>query len=166
MTSARPVDAWLDRGRRASPRFASLVEADCTVTSPATARDVLAVTSYVVSPTLGSLAPSSGRGPDRRGASVQVLAAPGETITTCAAGPGTSSHYAPDAGTSLAAAHVTGAIAVMLEAEPALSRADVLDRLRRTARTDADTSAGPASGWGAGKLDLCAAVGCAAVGVP
>jgi subtilisin family serine protease len=82
-------------------------------------------------------------------------------VTTSAAAPAATS-YQPWHGTSFAAPHVTGAIALMLEAAPGLTRAQVTDCLIQNIRTDPDTAAGPASGWGAGKLDIHAALSCAA----
>jgi subtilisin family serine protease len=161
MTSGSPVHAWLDRGLFSSPRFdAAVIDSDCTITSPATTDGVLAVGSYLVSPTIGPLAATSGRGPGRIGQAVNLLAAPGENITTCAAGPTASPAHMRLHGTSLAAAHVTGAIALMLQANPSLTRAEILDCITLSARRDPDTATGPASGWGAGKLDIAAALAC------
>jgi subtilisin family serine protease len=164
MTSGAPVDVWLDRGARmVSPRFEPAdADADCTITSPATADGVIAVSSYTVRPTIGPFAGSSGRGPDRIGVAPPLLAAPGQTIISSAASNVAATPYAPSQGTSLAAAHVTGAIALMLEAKPSMTRDEVRDCLTASARTDPDTAAGPASGWGAGKLDIDAALVCAA----
>jgi subtilisin family serine protease len=162
MTSGGAVHAWLDRGLFSSPRFdVAVIDSDCTITSPATSDGVLAVGSYLVSPTVGALATSSGRGPGRLGHAVNLLAAPGESITTCAAGPNASPAHDRLQGTSLAAAHVTGAIALMLQANPSLTRAQVLDCITLSARSDPDTATGPASGWGAGKLNIAAALTCA-----
>jgi hypothetical protein len=51
----------------------------------------------------------------------------------------------------------------MLEANNALTRWQLYDCLLKNARTDADTSAGPPTGWGSGKLDIAAALQCATV---
>jgi subtilisin family serine protease len=161
-TSGQPVHAWLERGQLASPRFGPpYADADYTATAPATADEVLPVAAYSLSPTLGRFADLSSRGPDRRGRTLQGLSAPGDPITSCAASPFYTKAHAPDSGTSYAAAHVTGAIALLLQAEPTLTRKQVLDCLLQNARTDPDTAAGPATGWGAGKLDICAALRCA-----
>jgi hypothetical protein len=48
----------------------------------------------------------------------------------------------------------------MLQGQPALTRVQALDCLVSAARSDNDTANGPASGWGAGKLDICAALAC------
>jgi subtilisin family serine protease len=161
-TSGQPVHAWLERGLLASPRFRPpYADADYTATAPATADEILPVAAYSLSPTLGRFADFSSRGPDRRGRTLQGLSAPGDPITSCAASPFYTKAHVPDSGTSYAAAHVTGAIALLLQAEPTLTRKQVLDCLLQNARTDPDTAAGPATGWGAGKLDICAALSCA-----
>ncbi len=161
MTSGAPVHAWLDRGLFSSPRFAgAAIDDDCTITSPATADGVLAVGSYLVSPTVGALSPSSGRGPGRLGQTVTLLAAPGESITTCAPWPSSSHTHERRRGTSLAAAHVTGTIALMLQADSSLTRRAILDCVTFNTRSDPDTAVGPESGWGAGKLDITAALAC------
>ncbi len=162
MTSGADVHAWLDRGWSASPRFAGhVVDSDVTLTSPATARGVLAVGSYQVSPHLGPLASSSARGPARRGENVNLLAAPGESVTTCAAAPRAGAAHTRMRGTSLAAAHVTGALALLLQANPGLTRVQAIDCILANARADEHTAAGPESGWGFGKLDVAAALSCA-----
>jgi len=155
-----PVDAWLDPGRGInSPRFeAGAAEPECTVTAPATAHGAIPVGAYAMSPTRGRLAPSSGRGPDRRGSPVPLLTAPGAPIMTTGPSQTGSSDFAVAYGTSLAAAHVTGAVALMLEARPDAGRDRIAGCLRRGARSDTDTEAGPGSAWGAGKLDVDAAL--------
>jgi minor extracellular serine protease Vpr len=162
IVSGRPVDAWLDRSLGiSSPYFAAHGEADRTVTAPATASGAIAVGAYTMSPTVGRLSPSSGRGPDRNDDPVEMLAAPGGPVTTTESTYTGSVEFAPAYGTSLAAPHVTGAIALMLEAAPQITRSQALDCLRSSAHSDNDTNAGPASAWGAGKLDVGAALACA-----
>lgn len=162
ITSESPIDVWLDCGfGLSSPHFTqSDAEADHTITAPATATGAVAVGSYAMSPTVGRLASYSGRGPDRTESPVEMLTAPGGPVTTAEPGLTGAVNFAPAYGTSFAAPHVTGAIALMLEAAPHLTRDEVIDCLRRSARSDAETSAGPASAWGAGKLDIAAALAC------
>jgi subtilisin family serine protease len=153
------VDAWLDRALGPfSPRFAAPhVDSDHTITSPASAREAIAVGSYSTSP-LGAVSASSARGPDRLDVPVELIAAPGEPILTAAAGAAHAASFSVGHGTSLAAAHVTGAIALMLETNQKCTRAEVARCLRSTARSDKYTNAGPATAWGAGKLDIAAAL--------
>lgn len=65
------------------------------------------------------------------------------------------------AGTSFAAPLVTGAVALMLEADPLLTPNKVKNILKNTARTDSKTGNIPPSGttnWGWGKIDVYQAV--------
>ena len=153
------VDAWLDRplGPFAARFAPPHLDPDHTVTSPAGADQALAVGSYSISP-LGTVSPSSARGPDRLDVPIDLIAAPGEPISTAAAGGSHAHSFDVGRGTSLAAAHVTGAIALMLETNQGCTRAEVARCLRATARTDQYTNAGPATAWGAGKLDIAAAL--------
>lgn len=160
VTSGEPVHAWLEQGWPASPRFAKNADSDCTVTGPGMADDVVVVGAYQLSPTLGAFFQASGRGPDRRGQALRGLAAPGDPITSCAASTVHATAHAVHYGTSFAAPHVTGAIALMLQAKPTSTRKQILDCLLHTARTDPDTALGPAAGWGAGKLCVVPAVTC------
>jgi subtilisin family serine protease len=158
--SGRPIDVWLERGWE-QPRFRSFVDRTCTVTAPAACPGVIAVSGYDLSPTLGTFDHESGLAPDRRGNGLTMIAAPGRPVTApTAAGHSVALHH-PVCGTSFAAAHVSGAIALMLQAAPSLSRNDVLECLTAQARLDGDTAAGPAEGWGAGKLDIAGALACA-----
>jgi subtilisin family serine protease len=130
--------------------------------APAAAGDVLSASAYCLAPGLGTFADLSSRGPDRLGRALAGLAAPGKPVTSCMAAPfyPATAHTA-DSGTSYAAAHVAGAIAVLLQAQPTLTRKQVLDCLLTNARTDINTATGRANGWGAGKLDIHAALRCA-----
>ena len=66
--------------------------------------------------------------------------------------------YYPNKGTSMSAPVVTGAIALMLQANPMLTVADVREVLKRTAVRDEYVMGDDPSRWGAGKLDAWAAV--------
>jgi subtilisin family serine protease len=163
MTTGEPVHAWLERGRPgSSPRFLAFHDPDVTLTAPAGANEVLAVGSYTLSPTLGPLSDFSGRGPTRSGSALSHICAPGAPVTTLAPSSTHAVAHTPHRGTSFAAAHVTGAIALILEANNALTRSQLQDCLLMCARMDADTLAGPSTGWGSGKLDIAAALQCAA----
>ena len=77
--------------------------------------------------------------------------------------PYASIHQVMRQGTSLAAAHVTGAIALLLQANPLLPPEEVAALLRNTAQRDEYTAAhmGTATPWsapwGAGKLQVLTA---------
>lgn len=114
---------------------------------PAAYRGVIAVTATDDSDGIFAMA--------QRGTHVSV-AAPGVDILAPAPGGG----YDVSSGTSLATAHVTGIIALMLEEEPALSQVDIRAILEKTAhRHAADVPAGTS---GAGRVDAAAAANAAA----
>ncbi len=64
--------------------------------------------------------------------------------------------FAGEGGTSLAAPIITGAIALMLEAVPTLTRQDILSIFAITARNDQQTT--EENRWGYGKIDIEAAM--------
>jgi hypothetical protein len=57
-------------------------------------------------------------------------------------------------GTSFSAPHVTGAVALLFERDPARDALDIRNDLSATARTDNFTGQVPNSQWGFGKLDV------------
>ena len=125
--------------------------------------------SYVGTPPAGALASFSSPGPTRDGRLKPDLVAPGSAIgaTTsfdiphaCPAPPAVS-EYLDDggnhrvfAGTSTAAPHVAGAVALLLQKFGALSPQQVTDYLRTHAVTDGFTGPVPNNDWGYGKLQL------------
>ncbi len=149
-----------------------------TITEPATAKEVIAVGAYTTkifwqgadgephrftnAQSEGQLATFSARGPTRDGRMKPDLTAPGTAIVSALARDSELSRneklvlpgraYAAMQGTSMAAPHVAGAIALLLQAQPHLSAQEILDTLTRTALQDAFTTSGPATAWGAGKL--------------
>ncbi|HEY6572020.1 MAG TPA: S8 family serine peptidase, partial [Candidatus Eisenbacteria bacterium] len=122
----------------------------------------------VPQPTLGAIAIFSSHGPLRNGKPKPDISAPGNGV---AAGKSASATFDPRAvaadgvhavlaGTSMSAPHVTGAVALLL-AQPAWatkSPTALRNRLQSTARTDAFTGAVPNATWGAGKLNVAAAL--------
>jgi subtilisin family serine protease len=137
-----------------------------TVTSPGTANNAITVASYStrgiggVAP--GALSPFSGRGPRIDNQHVLDVAAPGHYDVACARSKdlpdGALGQYAWFSGTSAAAAHVAGAAALLLQEDPERSPDQVRQTLRDAARRDTDTGVVPNENWGAGKLDIRAAV--------
>jgi hypothetical protein len=125
---------------------------------------------YTSPPAVGDIAPFSSAGPTRDGRIKPEIAAPGMGVMSALsrhtnAPPARSSPDGPHwvlEGTSMAAPHVAGAVALMLQHRPALGPEEVLEILSRSARQDAFTSrvydtnvaARPADWWGFGKLDV------------
>ncbi len=167
-----------------------------SIAVPATARSVIAVGAYATRNTwtseidgsqqvedlgLGRLAPYSSIGPtaapERTGVKPDITA-PGSVIISARArsipdGPDVvDSNRVIMQGTSMAAPHVAGAVALMLQAAPKLSSDDVRRIFTHTARADIMTGSTPNEAYGLGKLDAKAAVamaenepqGCAATG--
>ena len=151
---------------------------DATLSIPGTASQVITVANHASRTSRCDCWPSTGivssssRGPVARGAAANQkpdIAAPGLEITSAKADAanlrGRCCDCCPDAccclyedltGTSMAAPHVAGAIALLLEENPRLTRADIVHHLQTTARER------PAGGWdatwGGGKLNIQAAI--------
>lgn len=149
-----------------------------TVTEPATAKKIIAIGAYTTkvswqgadgeshrftdAQSEGQLAKFSARGPTRDGRMKPDLTAPGTAIVSALAKDSEVSRseklvlpggaYAAMQGTSMAAPHVAGAVALLLQAQPHLRAEEILSQLQRTALQDAFTASGPATAWGAGKL--------------
>jgi subtilisin family serine protease len=170
-------DMWVTTGT------ATLVGGDSmlTIDEPGNADRVITVGAYTTKATwpsqsgnqdytsqysVGTLASFSSRGPTRDGRVKPELAAPGAWI--CAAlseDAGWQSAFVhPDGfhtmelGTSMAAPHVCGAIALLLSVDPDLTATEIRDLLTLTAVQDGRTGAAPNPLWGWGKLDVAAAV--------
>jgi subtilisin family serine protease len=154
--------AWIQRNSLAQFR-APFVSRASTISIPGTSRAVITAGAYVsngagTGAAAGTLSVFSSRGPTRDGRRAPTLAAPGEELT--AAQPQGS--FGAKAGTSMAAPMITGAVALMLEVDPTQTADEIRTCLESTARTDGQTGAVPNNDWGAGKLDVRAAVQCAA----
>jgi subtilisin family serine protease len=164
-------DAWIERDVRLDTNnFADqsfFVGADFvperTLGTPATARRAIAVANYVHA----AEAPedSSSRGPTRDGRRKPEVAAPGTTIfSSCAGGgrpnpkkPGTNFPMRiPMTGTSMAAPHVTGVVAQLLQRRPDL-RADQLRTILIASARPVAGQAGFDIAWGFGRVDAEAA---------
>ncbi len=159
-----------------------------TMGEPSTAKRTISVGNYVSSRCFvsvdtkqyclngisetGGAHPSTSRGPTRDGREKPELAAPGATILSAlsidseARKPGhpdgflrsTDGLHIAQIGTSMAAPHVTGVVALMLQKQPTLTPEEVRVALQTTARTDVKTGQGWNAVWGRGKLDALGAV--------
>ncbi|MGS2619516.1 S8 family serine peptidase [Micromonospora sp. LZ34] len=153
--------------------------ADSTVKMPGTSAGAITVANHASRTGCcdcwpsNDIVASSSRGPVARNAAANpkpTIAAPGLEITSAAADAanlaGNCCSCCPDAccvlytdktGTSMAAPHVAGAVALMFEENPNLTSADIVRHLRATARAAPGQPPDPNT-WGAGKLDAQAAV--------
>jgi minor extracellular serine protease Vpr len=158
-------------------------DSDKTITMPGTANKIITVGSFMGVGTwtdingnitdetanggsVGAISLFSSLGPAADSRIKPELVAPGEPIiattpsTISASDKGDATHHALE-GSSMAAPHVTGAIALMLERNGCLTFTEIKDALINTVSTDASTGTGssvPNNTYGYGKLDVDAAV--------
>ncbi len=160
-----------------SPRFQTQISpsdgdfrgnSTSTIGSPATAFSTIAVGAYVTrtgSPNYGALknlASFSSRGPTPDGRTLDI-AAPGSAIISAMSHDVNSAvNYQLMSGTSMAAPHVTGLVALLLERNSRLGPDGVRSILAQTARFDGGESpaagALPSNDWGYGKATAGAAM--------
>jgi subtilisin family serine protease len=164
--SAVAFDAWIHNPHDdPSPYFTNPDKAK-TITPPATALNAVAVGAY--NPRDSNLAPFSSWGPTADGRLKPDICAPGMGIFAPKAGKRNlgcccdccENFYRPDEGTSMAAPHVTGVAALMLQRDPTLSYRIVRNQIQVTGRSP-DPITGPTlpnSNWGYGKVDALGAV--------
>jgi subtilisin family serine protease len=182
---ATPVDvhAWVSAGGTDlnAPIFPTGSSSDMTISFPASARGAIAVANYESRRSQcdfcasGEVVDKSSRGPVRNESAANpnpkpTIAAPGEDITSAEYDACTlkgnccdclpccevfCSQYQDMSGTSQAAPHVTGAVALMLELDRTMTKDDIVRYLSDTARRG---PVGQEGVWGAGKLDVGAAI--------
>lgn len=167
-------------------RFISLIEPGGTVWDLATAKNNICPNSYVLRQEwttvggtgsyigdengIGSLWTGSGVGPTQDGRYGIDISVPGNTNFGAYAAdsyfasfqssllPNGPATYGTLAAVSGASPVLTGAVALMLEADPTLTAPQIKKILQETARADAFTGAVPNNEWGYGKLDVYAAI--------
>lgn len=178
---ASEADMWLyywSLGGLA-PNFLMGVEEAEIVGSPASADSVIAVASYVTKAswpsidgnnyvynppvTQGDISPFSSPGPRRDGWLKPDISAPGQGIFSALSTDMTPTpdpvFVHPDGvhilnqGTSMAAPHITGVVALMYNAFGSIYTEKAVSKLFQSARTDGHTGAGPNPTWGWGKVD-------------
>ena len=183
-------DAWVDSDSCSYPAATFqdgegyTIEENGTVSVPATATGAIAVGAYVTKNSwinklgksvvigdydLGDLAPFSSQGPTRDGRTKPDVTAPGLYIAGARSLEIPPSDGDPDqyhrvlAGTSMAAPHVAGVVALMLQYRPGLTPEEVRSVLIAGADLDAFTQLiDPSTGsneWGWGKTDARTATG-------
>ena len=135
--------------------YSDKISDEGTVTFPSTADSCIAIGAYTVNyawgenDAIGKLCYYSGIGYNISGKVGIDICAPGHSTFT--SGPNNS--YTLFSGTSSAAPHVVGTVALMLQVKPSLTHTDVRNILRYTAKSDEFTGTVPNTKWGAGKLN-------------
>lgn len=172
------MDAWVDRfvgdvrfPAPGSPGDSVKATDLGTITIPGTAPSVVTVANHDSPGWLWgseSIHKESSRGPARVPVAdypKPTIAAPGTDIKAAEANHDgicpqwICTAWVEQTGTSMAAPHVAGALALLLQRYPTMPLAEVHDRLRTSARDPVDASDIPAwYRWGAGKLDAQALV--------
>ncbi|QAA76914.1 MAG: hypothetical protein BIP78_1148 [Candidatus Bipolaricaulis sibiricus] len=166
------VDGWVENPSAGQFREG---DSDYTISEPGNAQRVITVGAYVTKNRwtavtgeqtgdgiVGALASFSSRGPTRDGRLKPDLAAPGAWIASArsvSASPGgwltlPGGEYSMLLGTSMAAPHVAGAVALLFSRRPNLTWSEVKDALVAGARADSHVGMAPNRSWGAGKLDI------------
>ncbi len=124
---------------------------------------------YVINSTIAEgISSFSAQGPRTDGFLKPDLAASGQNVISAMSGdallPSSSSdnidgqYYRKNQGTSMSAPGVAGAVALLLQANPQLTAAQVKERLQQNARQEEITGEVPNTRWGYGKLDIYKAV--------
>jgi len=177
------VDAWLTTFALGStaPVFVQGMTEARLVASPATGTNILSAGAYstkrswtaidgrsyvLADAVVGDLAPLSSPGPRRDGVQAPDIAAPGYGVVGAKATTylPASSYIMPDAqhvidvGTSVAAAHLAGAVALWLGPTPALTAATARTKIQQFAYHDSYTGSTPNGHWGYGKLRVASSV--------
>ncbi len=178
-----PFHAWIERGSD-TPHFrtsgggagAILASRDATISIPGNSEHVITVGAYSTgSGANGDLGAFSSWGPSRDGRTKPEITAPGVAITSASSRVEEKTScgcccdccldfYTRKSGTSMAAPHVTGVIALMLQKNSSLSIDQIRTHLTGSCRSPGHGAATPNSQWGHGKVSAQAAV--AAVPAP
>jgi subtilisin family serine protease len=173
------VDAWLTSWSigSASATFVQGKTESRLISSPGTADGAICVTAFTTKRTwvdinntsrsyfyavMNQIASYASSGPRRDGMPLPHIAAPGYGVAGAlsAMNQVSSSYRLKDGvhfisnGTSVAAAHVAGGIALLLQTQPTLTRELALNLLQSAAIEDGYTGQVPNERWGAGKLYL------------
>jgi len=176
-------DAWLSTKGQLLAGVGYEITRQKTVGVPGTARTVITVGAYVTrmrwtagngteqgyatGENVGEIAAFSSWGPTRDGRLKPEITAPGKGIISARSVDSSSSWRDPDdaysikQGTSMAAPHTAGAIALIMQSSPDASPSIIREILKMTAKQDSRTGQidqNRSHKWGFGKLDAKKAV--------
>jgi subtilisin family serine protease len=126
-----------------------------TLTFPATMDSTIKVGAYAVNfawneRAVGDIATYSGRGPSINGDLGIDICAPGHSTFAT----GQNFTYRTFSGTSAAAPHITGLIALMLQYDGTLTNTQIKSIIRNTAIQEERMGTLPNTTWGWGKLNI------------
>src|SRR5690606_16293478 len=160
---AEEIAAWEAAGIFGSWSAGNEGPACSTTSSPGANTATYAVGAFN---SAGDIASFSSRGPGEDGTVQPNIAAPGQSVRSSVPG----SSYATYSGTSMAAPHLAGAVALLWSAAPTLvGQIEETEALLDASAVDVDdtTCGGTADDnntWGEGKLDVAALIAAAPVG--
>lgn len=115
------VDLWIERDNRRAIKFEEGADKNMTLSVPGTANTVITVAACAPEGPPIRLTSSSSYGPTRNGGEKPEIAAPGHKIVAARSNTSDHTEGVAKTGTSMAAPHVTGAIALamsMIEKRP------------------------------------------------
>jgi minor extracellular serine protease Vpr len=173
-------DSWIAAKSMISATLNPSLGRRNTVSMPGTAEKAVTVGTYHTklewvdvtdriqreSGILYDLAPFSGGGPTRDMRIKPDITAPGRYVGSALSADASYSArsrlkdagYVVLAGTSISTPHVTGIVALMLEANPSLKTEDILSIIKKSARSDEYAYDVPNNDWGWGKVNALEAV--------
>ncbi|MCB9081824.1 MAG: S8 family serine peptidase [Lewinellaceae bacterium] len=162
--AAAPFNAWIERDQLAT--FTTLETSAGTISIPGTSREVITVGNYLCKgKDKGKLSSSSSLGPTADNRMKPEISAPGTNIISARHDPNAGSccdccydFYVGMSGTSMAAPHVAGAVALLLEKNLDLTHEQIKTALTTTAIKDGFTGATAGNRFGEGKMDITAAL--------
>lgn len=147
----RDADVYATIGGNTDIGWAHPTQQATSLTSPATAKSAIAVGNYVMKGGRTYISSSSSRGPTRDGRKKPDVAAPGSGIKSALSCPDPDKrerHYVPLSGTSMAAPHVAGLAARMLQGDRSMGVTCVRETLIQNAERLPGDPWDPAMGWG------------------
>jgi endonuclease G len=120
------LHGWVERSDHRPVKFTSCVTNDMTLSIPGTADTVISVAASNVPPPLPvSLQRRSSRGPTRNNGPKPDLYAPGDGIVAAHSNQFDHQAVRTNSGTSMAAPHVTGAMALVMSARHKKAQIDI-----------------------------------------
>ena len=137
----QPIHAWVEETLNRDLFFLDHLDDEVTITIPGTARDVITVGAIDISAPMMKPYGNSSSGPSRKGQEKPEVVAPGVSVrgALVGSGHGVDQQAMGKSGTSVAAPHVTGAIALALSArakrgQPQFNSNQIRSALRQSLR--------------------------------